>query len=313
MDVQKNQIFDEILKKYDVAIDDVEQAALAKVGMDDEEGLKRVARVAVTNRKLRKHGLTPLLLAPSQPNGGLSPSFSTTAAAHATSPLGFSMVPLSFSPVANVEGGISNNNNNIQHNNNNNNNESETKQTKPIKKRTRREGGGGGAVPKKRKEKKIPKKITSTATAKITTPITLTMNPEDAAKLVADAALLTAEDKTQAATLGIQAEEYAVIKGTYGMFMGLQLDKKAYQATARLCRSKIALRLRDDEKASKAYIARKISLHARLRVKFKVSPFASSLEKIFIPNKLAKRARKCNAEEEETTTAAATAAATITT
>ena len=170
-----NNNMTQILESYDVAIEDLDPEALAKV--NDEEGLKLVARVAATNRMLRQHGLAPLLVhspLAASPNGKL---------------------PLAPPPL-------------------------------------------------------LPSPASIIAAAK------------NKAK---EPAHLTDEDKAYAATLGIQPEDYAMIKGTYGMFMGLQLDEKAYKAASRLCHSSVAIKLRNDETASKAYIAHKISLHAKKR------------------------------------------------
>ena len=200
-----------ILKTYDVAIEDLEPAALAKVSMDDEEGLKRVARVAATNRSLRKHGLEPLLVHSSSSSPTASADALTTANDdNDVAPLNMSF----FSPSSFFIDGIS----------------------------------SSRGCCKLEKSMGIKKNKTSR-------------------KSNALFLQLTEEDKACAEALDIKPDDYAAIKGTFGMFMGLQLDEKAYKSTLRLCRSKAALKLRNDEGASKAYIVQKISLHAQERIR----------------------------------------------
>jgi len=55
---------DALLLEHGLTHADVEEGALARVSMDDAEGLARVVRIAVTNRELCRNGLTPLLFAP---------------------------------------------------------------------------------------------------------------------------------------------------------------------------------------------------------------------------------------------------------
>ena len=64
---------DALLEEYGLTLADLDLAALAKVPPGDEEGLARILRMAVTNRELRKHGGTPLMLSEAKEDDGRLP------------------------------------------------------------------------------------------------------------------------------------------------------------------------------------------------------------------------------------------------
>jgi hypothetical protein len=70
-----------------------------------------------------------------------------------------------------------------------------------------------------------------------------------------------------AETAGLTAAEYFVVKGSYGSVLGLNLDMGAYKGAFSKCKTKHAIKLKDDRENSKKFVFSQIITIAKRKLK----------------------------------------------
>jgi len=70
-----------------------------------------------------------------------------------------------------------------------------------------------------------------------------------------------------AETAGLTAAEYFVVKGSYGSVLGLNLDMGAYKGAFAKCKTKHAIKLKDDRENSKKFVFSQIITIAKRKLK----------------------------------------------
>ena len=77
---------------------------------------------------------------------------------------------------------------------------------------------------------------------------------EEAEALVKPDLILTAEEELKRETVGLSSQEWACVRGDYGILLGVGLCKTSFEKLWRKCKTKRALKLRGNLEKSKEYL-----------------------------------------------------------
>ena len=78
---------------------------------------------------------------------------------------------------------------------------------------------------------------------------------------------MSEEDTQKGSKMGLNAEEYFIIKGDYGKLFDLELDQSSFYHMMKKCKTKIAIKMRSNREESIKYLKRHLLQLARLKLR----------------------------------------------